>query len=528
MDCATCHDDVAAIYAGSLHGRRVAAGDPNAPSCADCHGAHDILPPAEPTSRVNRFNIPLMCGGCHKEGTPVARMYDIPQDSILTHYSQSIHGEGLFKRGLTISAVCIDCHTAHDVRPHTDPKSSISRERVAATCQQCHGRIEQVHRKVIEGALWEKEPHKVPACVECHQPHRVRRVSYQEGVSDGECLACHGRRDLSTVRGGEGPRPFVDAAEAGGSAHRKVSVRRATPAPRRPAERACATVGGRVDCSICHAEQVNLYAESTHGTLLARGDPDAPQCRTCHGTHGVRLHLDPRSPTYVSNVAALCAECHGAGGKADVRYTGRDKGMVENYAESVHGRAIQQSGLVVSATCTDCHTAHHVLPQTDVRSTINRSRIVGTCARCHEGIFETFRNSIHFTGQEHDGVLLPMCNDCHSSHEITETDARGFMHEIVATCGHCHQEVTESYFETFHGKVVKLGYTETAKCQDCHGSHGILPPDDPPRTTSRATTSWPPAPSATRSRTAASPATSPTPRTTTRTSTRSSTTRGCS
>jgi hypothetical protein len=33
-----------------------------------------------------------MCGGCHKEGTPVARMYDIPQDSILTHYSQSIHG----------------------------------------------------------------------------------------------------------------------------------------------------------------------------------------------------------------------------------------------------------------------------------------------------------------------------------------------------------------------------------------------------------------------------------------------------
>ena len=486
VDCATCHDDVAAIYAGSLHGRRVAAGDPNAPSCAECHGAHDILPPAEPTSRVNRFNIPLMCGGCHKEGTPVARMYDIPQDSILTHYSQSIHGEGLFKRGLTISAVCIDCHTAHDVRPHTDPKSSISRERVAATCQQCHGRIEQVHQKVIEGALWEKEPHKVPACVECHQPHRVRRVNYQEGVSDGECLACHGRPDLVAVRGGETVSLFVDAAEAGGSAHRQVACAQCHTGttPNHP-ERACATVGGRVDCSICHAEQVNLYAESTHGTLLARGDPDAPQCRTCHGTHGTRLHLDPRSPTYVSNVAALCAECHGAGGKADVRYTGRDKGMVENYAESVHGRAIQQSGLVVSATCTDCHTAHHVLPQTDVRSTINRSRIVGTCARCHEGIFETFRNSIHFTGEERNGVQLPMCNDCHSSHEIAETDAQGFMHEIVATCGHCHEEVTESYFETFHGKVVKLGYTETAKCQDCHGSHDILPPDDPASTLSR-------------------------------------------
>ncbi|HPF36756.1 MAG TPA: cytochrome C, partial [Candidatus Krumholzibacteria bacterium] len=156
-----------------------------------------------------------------------------------------------------------------------------------------------------------------------------------------------------------------------------------------------------------------------------------------------------------------------------------DKGMVENYAMSVHGQAVQQSGLVVSATCSDCHTAHHVLPESDIRSTIHRANIIGTCANCHEGIFETFKNSIHFTGEAHGETRLPMCNDCHSSHEITKTDAQGFMREIVTTCGHCHEEVTESYFETFHGKVVKLGYTETAKCQDCHGAHDILPPSDP-------------------------------------------------
>ncbi len=77
---------------------------------------------------------------------------EIAQDSILTHYQESIHGEGLYKRGLTNSAVCSDCHTAHDVRDSHDPASSISRERVAQTCQQCHGRIEDVHQKVIEGA----------------------------------------------------------------------------------------------------------------------------------------------------------------------------------------------------------------------------------------------------------------------------------------------------------------------------------------------------------------------------------------
>lgn len=486
VDCTMCHDDVAEVYSHSLHGREVAAGNALAPHCWDCHGAHEVLPPTEPTSRVNRFNIPIMCGSCHKEGAPVARMFDIPQDSILTHYQQSIHGEGLFKRGLTISAVCIDCHTAHDVRDHNDPASSIHRDNVAGTCQQCHGRIEEVHRKVIEGELWEQEPHKVPACIECHQPHELRRVFYDEGVSNRECLSCHGKEDLATEHDGETVSLYVNASEFHDSVHAKTSCAQChTGATPNHPERACATVVSRVDCAICHAEQVAQFDESTHGTLLARGDQDAPECTDCHGKHGMRGHLDPASPTYVSNVAGLCAECHGAGGKADVRYQGRDKGMVENYAESVHGLAVQESGLVVSATCSDCHTAHHVLPQDDIRSTIHRANITDTCAQCHEGIFETFRSSIHFTGEGHGEVELPMCDDCHSSHEITKTDARGFMREIVTTCGKCHEEVTDSYFETFHGKVVKLGYTETAKCQDCHGAHNILPPHDPASMLSR-------------------------------------------
>jgi len=479
VDCAMCHDREQSVFEHSLHGRQLAAGNPYAPHCWDCHGAHDILPPNEPTSAVNRFNIPLMCGRCHKEGAPVARFYDIPQDSILTHYEQSIHGEGLFKRGLTISAVCIDCHTAHDVRDHNDPQSSIHADNVAATCQQCHGRIEQVHQKVIAGVLWEKEPNKVPVCIDCHQPHAIRRVFYDEGVSNRECLTCHGRRDLVTARDGEAVSLYVDPAEYHDSAHAKTTCAQChTGATPRHPERACATVIDKVDCSICHAEQVALYAESTHGTLQARGDRDAPECTTCHGTHGIRGRLDLASPTYVSNVAALCATCHGEGGKADVRYRGRDKGMVENYAASVHGRAVQESGLVVSATCTDCHTAHHVLPQDDLRSTIHRTSVVETCSKCHQGIFETFKNSVHFTGEPYDQHPLPMCLDCHTSHEITKTDAQGFMREIVNTCGHCHEDVTESYFETFHGKVVKLGYTEAAKCQDCHGAHDILPPSD--------------------------------------------------
>ncbi len=46
--------------------------------------------------------------------------------------------------------------------------------------------------------------------------------------------------------------------------------------------------------------------------------------------------------------------------------------------------------------------------------------------------------------------------------------------------------MAESYFETFHGKVSKLGSGRTAKCNDCHGSHNILPVSNPGSTLSRA------------------------------------------
>jgi len=46
-------------------------------------------------------------------------------------------------------------------------------------------------------------------------------------------------------------------------------------------------------------------------------------------------------------------------------------------------------------------------------------------------------------------------------------------------CGRCHRKIMDSYFETFHGKVSKLGYLKTAKCYDCHGAHDILPVNNP-------------------------------------------------
>ena len=73
-----------------------------------------------------------------------------------------------------------------------------------------------------------------------------------------------------------------------------------------------------------------------------------------------------------------------------------------------------------------------------------------------------------------------MCSDCHSAHSIERTDLADFRLHIMDQCGRCHEEITESYFETYHGKVSRLGYLKTAKCYDCHGAHDILPVSRPP------------------------------------------------
>ena len=160
--CAQCHGRQARQHGESLHGQAAARGDDLAPTCAECHGTHNILSSRNPASRTAVMNIPILCGECHQEGTEVSERLDIPQERILENYSQSIHGTGLYQQGLTVTAVCTSCHTSHFILPHTDPRSSIHVDNVAGTCMQCHGRIEQVHRQVIEGRLWEEQPHMIP------------------------------------------------------------------------------------------------------------------------------------------------------------------------------------------------------------------------------------------------------------------------------------------------------------------------------------------------------------------------------
>lgn len=75
--CAPCHGSVKMsekfglptgrmkTFNDSFHGLAVKSGKKEAANCASCHGFHDILPSADPKSRVNKANLAETCGKCH-------------------------------------------------------------------------------------------------------------------------------------------------------------------------------------------------------------------------------------------------------------------------------------------------------------------------------------------------------------------------------------------------------------------------------------------------------------------------------
>ncbi len=483
VNCGACHDEQAKQLAKSLHGQAAARGDALAPRCVNCHGNHDITPVKDTRSRVAPLNIPLMCGQCHREGTPVQRNRNIGQHNILENFSESIHGQGLLKKGLVVAPNCASCHTAHSILPHTDAASSISRANIAKTCTKCHAEIEMVHRKIIRGELWEKRAHVLPACIDCHQPHKIRNLFYAQGMADADCMRCHADKHLKAADGRD---MFVPAGEVADSRHAKVACAQCHSEVNASRVRPCETITHKADCTACHAEIGQQYQRSTHGQLLAKHDANAPDCKECHGTHHVLGRRDPRSVSFPINVPELCGRCHHEGRKAAARYTGVEHEIISRYKESIHGKGLLKSGLTVTATCTNCHTAHRELPAADPESTVNSRNVPSTCGQCHHGIQEQFVNSVHSASVTKTDKPLPVCSDCHTAHAIERTDKDRFKLEIMNKCGRCHAAIAKTYFETYHGKVSRLGYTKTAKCYDCHGAHDILKVTDPRSHLSRA------------------------------------------
>lgn len=478
VNCGICHTEPMANNRRGVHGQALLMNDPHAPNCKECHGNHDILHYSDPDSRTYKMNIPFLCGKCHREGEVVARVYDVSEHNIVENYTQGIHGRGLFEAGLIVTATCNDCHGNHLVLPHTSPNSSIAVNRIAGTCMKCHTRIEETHTKVIKGELWESDPSIIPSCSDCHPPHQVTVPAIQARISDNSCMKCHGNEETHKMVDGEKVSLYVDSHILPNSVHKNMECTKCHTAVSEHLQRPCST-NEPVDCSACHAEVFERYFASGHGQAHYHKVENAPYCTDCHSTHDTKSRYDDTSPVYRTAIPELCGDCHREDGKAPATTELKEVNALADYSMSVHGLGLTDKGLTVSAVCTDCHSTHLMLKESNEQSSIHPTNVQQTCGTCHKGIYEQYLKSDHAYTEEEKGKEYPTCVRCHSAHVISDVNQDKFMNEVTTQCGSCHEETAETYLETYHGKAYQLGYYESARCSDCHGAHNILKADNP-------------------------------------------------
>ncbi|OGL07493.1 MAG: hypothetical protein A3F92_04775 [Candidatus Rokubacteria bacterium RIFCSPLOWO2_12_FULL_71_22] len=340
-------------------------------------------------------------------------------------------------------------------------------------------------------------------CLACHAERGLKREKREPGRPDAlfvdhaalkasahgglECVACHStatapHERLPRVRCTDCHDTVPAVLAEGAHGNRRAKARAAAPT--------CTSCHGTHDvrpvaaitidiCATCHVPQVSQYRKSIHGKSRGRGDSEAATCRSCHGAaHGVLAKSDSRAPTYHLNLPRTCATCH-ADPELAKRHNIAVGAVYQLYMDSIHGRAVSRSGLLVAANCSDCHGAHDIEPRTEPTSRVFRASVPATCGACHAGVQKDYVQSIHGREAARGNAGAPVCTDCHSAHQIRRTEAAPWQLDVIRECGTCHAESLRTYRDTFHGKVTALGFARVAKCADCHGSHTIQPASDP-------------------------------------------------
>lgn len=301
-----------------------------------------------------------------------------------------------------------------------------------------------------------------------------RSEAQNAGPGNAECLACHSNEDLTKEVNGKQVSVHVNEKKFGDSVHGALDcVSCHTDVKEYPHDPAPQKV---VSCAECHAGIDAEHQTSIHATSKKNGT--AAGCADCHGSHEIYPKSDSRSKVNRFKIAETCAGCH-TNEEVIKKYGLPPASFIHQFRDSSHGMGMFNSGLSVSATCTDCHGAHNVMKGKDPNSKVARANLPETCSQCHKGILNDFEKSSHGKLWKAGDERGPVCSNCHSSHDIKRTDLAGFQMQAVNQCGNCHVEQTHTYRDTFHGKATSLGLAVAAKCSDCHTPHLNLPKSDP-------------------------------------------------
>jgi hypothetical protein len=139
--CAKCHSAIYETYAESVHGAALTQeGNPDVPTCINCHGVHNIQ---DPTTAGFRNSTPGLCAQCHTNNA-LMHKYGL-STQVLNTYVADFHGTTvtLFEKQYpdqpTNKPVCTDCHGVHDIKRTDDPQKGIHvTQNLLVKCQRCH------------------------------------------------------------------------------------------------------------------------------------------------------------------------------------------------------------------------------------------------------------------------------------------------------------------------------------------------------------------------------------------------------
>ncbi|NOZ62991.1 MAG: hypothetical protein GXO74_15150 [Calditrichaeota bacterium] len=275
VKCSECHDDAAAEYANSVHGKLLAKGAAEAPQCWDCHGSHYVYPTDDSLSTLFVLNEPATCAKCHAD-PKINRKYHIPISTAVEAFETSIHFQKAKKEGNLNAATCHSCHGGHNILPSNDANSLTNKFNVPKTCSKCHDDIYQEYMGSVHGRAISFGATDAPVCTDCHSEHDIKAPSdptstvYSAVVSKTLCPRCHEGKRIAT----------------------KYGIKKGV---------------------------VQTYDDSYHGLMIRGGVLVAANCASCHGVHNIRSSDDPLSTINAANLAKTCGKCHpGASNKVTV------------------------------------------------------------------------------------------------------------------------------------------------------------------------------------------------------------------
>ena len=255
---------------------------------------------------------------------------------------------------------CLECHD--DVISAEEFSTSVHG---ANGCVACH--IELVDLDAhMEGELM---PETVK-CVRCHKKETAEHYSSVHKLNDITCAECHSEIHSQTAWQGD----------------KRIATAK---------------------CGECHDESHEAFHGSVHGTALREGNMDSAACLDCHNLHEIEAIGAEGGHEAAAFHTDVCQSCH-----ADHELMERNGVYpiaVDTYLESYHGKNYRLGFPEKVAGCTDCHTAHYILPHDDPKSSLNPENLVQTCARCHDNSsaqFVKFYSHGKMTDRENYPILF--------------------------------------------------------------------------------------------------------------------------